>query len=346
MKKLFSLVFFSLLSAVAFSQLGGTSNYQILQSVNPARIAGLGGNALAVKDGDINLGIINPSLLDSLTDNHLSFSYTLFFSEANFGNVSYARHYKDLGTFSANLQTISYGKMQNTDAAGNELGTFNAGEYLFSLGYGKQLDSLFSIGANAKFIYSELAEYKSSALAADVAVTYYKRSKNFTTSLIFKNIGRPVSSYHENSNESLPFEIQLGVSKKLKNAPLRFSFIVENIQQWDLTPEQTGPVEIDPLTGEEINEKENGFAENLMRHIVFNTELLLTKNFNIRFGYNYGRRQQLKLEEKPGLAGISFGLGLRISKFHISYAHSVYSLAGNSNHFTVSMRLNDFKRFN
>src|SRR5690606_40503922 len=52
---------------------------------------------------------------------------------------------------------------------------------------------------------------------------------------------------------------------------------------------------------------------NLARHLVFNAEILITKNFNLRVGYNYNRRQQLKIEELPGAAGITYGLGMRIA---------------------------------
>ena len=82
------------------------------------------------------------------------------------------------------------------------------------------------------------------------------------------------------------------------------------------------------------------FGDRFMRHITVGSEFILSKNFNLRVGYNYRRRQELKLEDKPGTAGFSYGFGVRVSKFHISYGRSVYHLAGPSNHISVTTAIN------
>jgi hypothetical protein len=325
------------------AQDNGETNFQILQTISPARIAALGGNALAVKDGDLNLGLFAPSLLDSATSGQIVFGYTPFFGEANILHSGYAQHIDSVGTFSFGITSLGYGDFQMTTETGEVIGSFNAGEHLFQGGYSRQLSERFSIGGNLKFIYSELAEYKSSALALDVSSTYHNPKKFFTATLLVRNLGTTLSAYREDVSQALPFEIQAGISKKLAKAPLRFSIIGENLHRWDLTPERT-VVEIDPLTGEEVVTNPGGFGENLMRHLVFNTEILLTENFHLRLGYNYNRRQQLKIEDRPGAAGITYGIGMRIAKIHISYGRAAYSLAGVSNHFTLSVKFDDFKR--
>lgn len=345
MNKLFTIFVVALLGiSQSFGQGNGQDNYQILQTISPARVAALGGNAIAVKDGDLNLGLIAPSLLDSTTSGQIAFGYTRFFGEANISHIGYGHYFKDIGTLTFSIGNLGYGSFDMTDEAGNVLGSFNAGEYVFQAGIGRQLDEHFSLGANVKYIFSEMAEYKSSALAVDLATTYYNKEKEFTTTLLMKNIGSSISSYTDNTDETLPFEIQMAISKKLSKAPLRFSLIGENLQTWDLTPESDEETQIDPLTGEETQVNPGGFGENLARHLVFNAEILITQNINLRFGYNYNRRQQLKIEERPGAAGITYGLGVRIAKLHLSYARAAYSLAGVSNHFSVSIKFDDFKK--
>ena len=345
MNKLFTLLAITILGiSQTFAQGNGQHNYQILQSISSARVAALGGNAIAVKDGDLNLGLIAPSLLDSTSSGQIAFGYTRFFGEANISHIGYGHHFKEIGTLTFSVENLGYGSFDLTDESGNVLGNFNAGEYVFQAGIGRQLDDHFSLGANVKYIFSELAEYKSSALAVDLSSTYYNQAKEFTATLLMKNIGSSISSYTDNTDESLPFEIQMAISKKLSKAPLRFSLIGENLQTWDLTPESDDQVQIDPLTGEETQVNPGGFGENLARHLVFNAEILITKNLNFRFGYNYNRRQQLKIEERPGAAGITYGLGVRIAKLHLSYARAAYSLAGVSNHFSVSIKFDDFKK--
>jgi len=333
-------------SVLVLAQGNGQSNFQILHITSAARIAALGGNAISIKDGDLNLGLVAPSLLDSTTAGQIVFGFTRLFGEANIAHAGYAHHLKKIGVLTFSIQSLGYGDFELTDEAGNVQGQFNAGEYIFQGGIGHQFTSRLSAGGNLKFILSELAEYKSTAVAVDLSGTYSNPEKGFTTTLLVKNIGSSLSSYTPNGQQEIPFEIQAGFSKKLEKAPLRFSVIAENLQKWDLTPEGSDQVAIDPLTGEEIVDENGGFTENFFRHLVFATEVVITPNFHLRAGYNYNRRQQLRIDDTSSAGGFSFGLGMRIAKIHLSYARAIYSQAGASNSFTLNVKFDDFKKGN
>lgn len=307
-------------------------------------MAALGGNALAVKDGDLNLGLYAPSLLDSTASQQIALGFNRIFGEASVSHAGYAHHVRGVGTISASIISLGYGTFDMTDETGTVLGEFNAGEYAFQAGISRQLDDYFSIGANVKYTVSQMAEYNASALAADVSGTYHNPEKRITATLLMRNIGQPLSSYRPGVKENIPFEIQAGISKRLDKAPLRFSLIGENLQVWRLTEDRTGETVTDPLTGEEIAVENEGFGETLARHLVFNTEIILSENFFIRAGYNYNRRQELKIESRPGTGGFTYGFGLRVSKFHLSYARASFNLAGVANHFGLSVRFDDFKK--
>lgn len=331
-------------SAGAFGQIGGTTSFQVLQAVSPARMAALGGNAIAVKDGDLNLGLFAPSLLDSTAAEQIAMGFNRLFGEANISHVGYAHHVRGLGTVSAGLVSLGYGTFEMTDETGTRLGNFNAGEYVFQLGISRQLDDFFSIGANVKYVVSQMAEYNASALAADISGTYHNPENQITATLMMRNIGNVLTNYTPGTEDHLPFEIQAGISKRLDKAPLRFSVIGENLQVWRLSEDRTGQTVTDPLTGEVIPVENEGFFETLGRHLVFNAEIILTENFFIRAGYNYNRRQELKIDTRPGTGGFTYGFGLRISKFHLSYARANFNLAGVANHFGLSVRFDDFKK--
>ena len=79
-----------------------------------------------------------------------------------------------------------------------------------------------------------------------------------------------------------------------------------------------------------------------MRHIVIGGELILTKNFNIRLGYNYQRRQEMKVDTKLSTIGFSWGFGFKISKFRFNYSRSAYHLVGSPNYITMTTNLSDF----
>ncbi len=346
MKRLFP--FFCLLtfSSGLLAQIGGNSTYDFLKLTSSARVAALGGNQIAVKDNDPFLAIDNPSLLNKEMDYKLSMTYVDYLTDINYGFASFTKHYDSIGTFNAGIQYINYGDFTETDIAGNEIGEFTAGEYVYVIGYAYPIDTNFSIGANLKGIYSSLYDYQSFGLAADLGLTYYSPKRGFTLALVSKNMGRQLTYYTDSDiREDLPFEMQLGLSKRFKKVPIRIGVIWQHLQKWNLNYENPNEQEEQSsLLSDEPpeEESENEFFENLKRHLIFNAEFLITENINLRVGYNYFRRRELRIDEELGTVGLSFGLGLRISKFHLSYARSAYHQAGSTNTFSVSTRLSDF----
>ena len=130
------------------AQTGGNTVYNFLNLIPNARIAALGGYAPAVRDHDLNIGLINPALLNKQMHNQLSLNYLNFVSGINYGMVGYGFHTEKLGTFSAGMQYINYGKFIEADETSLQTGTFTGGEYAFNIGWGKKIDSVFTIGAN------------------------------------------------------------------------------------------------------------------------------------------------------------------------------------------------------
>jgi hypothetical protein len=178
----------------------------------------------------------------------------------------------------------------------------------------------------------------------DVAASYINTGQQLYSSLIVKNIGRQITTYTDGDHESLPFEIQWGISKKFEHAPFRLILLVNDLQKWDLTySDPNKEPEIDPFTGEEINTTGWDWGDKLMRHAVVGVEFVPGKgNFMVQLAYNYRRRQELKLASRTALVGFSFGFGIRIYKFKISYAHANYHLAGGTNTFTITTNISDF----
>jgi hypothetical protein len=82
-----------------------------------------------------------------------------------------------------------------------------------------------------------------------------------------------------------------------------------------------------------------------MRHIVIGTEVTIAKVFAIRLGYNYGRRQELKIYERTGLSGFSYGFGVHIKMFDFSYTRATYQAGAlNPNYITLTTNLGGFKK--
>jgi len=332
-------------SKSSLAQLGGQDTYRFLNLSNSTRIASLGGSGLAIKDNDISLALFNPSLINPGMSNHLSLSFIDYFAGINYGYATYAKTYENYGSFAGSIQYINYGSFIEADETGEKLGTFSAGEFAFVVGWGRQLDSAFSIGANLKNIYSSLYTYNSYGLAVDVSGTYHNAQNDFTASLIFKNIGRQISYYRPGERETLPFEIQLSISKKLENAPLRFIVVADNLQQYDLTYEEpfASKPSTDPLTGEPIEEsKVKEHLDKFFRHIVAGVEFTPTQNIALSLGYNYRKSQEMRLSTRTATVGFSWGIHINVSRFRFGYARSAFHLAGSPNHITITTNLSDF----
>ena len=97
-----------------------------------------------------------------------------------------------------------------------------------------------------------------------------------------------------------------------------------------------------PLGGSE----EPGFGEEVFRRMVFGTELLISPNFQLRLGYNHLLRQELKLENAGGGAGLSFGFMFKVKRFEFAYSRALYHVAGGSNTFQLMINTSELIKRN
>lgn len=326
------------IASVGLSQQGGSHSYAFLNLESSARMAASGGSAIAIKDGDANIGFINPSLLDSSMHKSLAINYINYFASVNYGYAGYIHQFGKV-TGSANLMYLNYGTFKRTDELGNITGQFVANEMVLSFGAGYQVDTSFSIGSNFKIINSILDSYSSFGLAIDLAGSYHNKAKNFTATVMMRNIGMQLKNYTETSNAPLPFSIDVGISKKAANAPFRILAVMKDLQRWDLTyNDPNAEPELDE-NGDPIPFQPAGFLEKMMRHFGAGVEFIPSKAFFVDFGFNYRRRQELKLDNRPGMIGFSVGGGIKIKRFMFSYGRASYHRAGASNHITVTTRI-------
>ena len=337
------LILLSLLTRLALAQVGGTSTYQFLSLQPNARIASLGGYAIATRENDVNLASQNPSLLSKDMDNQLAYNHVFYFDGIGAGHVAYAKHKDSVGTFMAGLQYISYGTFRQTSATGDVLGEFTAAEYCFQAGYAKSFNKL-TVGGQLKFIYSTLESYTSLGIATDLSATYYDPEQLLTLSVVASNLGTQIKTYRQGNNEQLPFNLQVGVSKKFAHAPFRFSLVAHNLQNPGglLYNNLNKPgLRKDLETGQPIPESFNAFDQ-VLSHLNLSGELLLGKSFYLGLGYNHLRRWEMKLEETGGMTGFAWGFGLRLSKFQLAYGRTGYHVGHSTNHISFIVFMNEY----
>lgn len=354
MKKIKLIIALSLLSQLTFAQVGGPTTYRFLEIPMPARTAALGGNSMSIWGDDINLYYSNPALLNANCVKQLAINYCNYIADMNFGNVAYAYHFKNVGTVAGGIQYFNYGKFDKRDEFDVKEGSFQASDYSLNLTIARRLkDTSFSVGATIKTLYSYYDTYFSVGNAVDLGATWAHKS-GFTASALVKNIGYIWKPYDKNNDTlKLPVTTQLGISYKVKKAPFRIIVVYDNLTKWDLTyksplDESTStnllgePVVQEKTGWQKFTENTGDFFDKLARHMTFGTEIIITKNFNLRVGYNYRLHKEMMLPEKRTASGLSFGFGFQVYRFHIDYAFTKYNLTGNSHIIGITTNLGTY----
>jgi hypothetical protein len=346
LKKILWFCILFLVLKCAFAQLSGSRTFGFLGIPHTSGQAILGGSAVSAGDAENpQLFQENPANLDSTSDNRLLLTYNNYLADLNSGQFYYAKHFQKTGTFGLGFSFMNYGKFTRTADNGDVLGEFGASDNLFTLGYGKNIDTLWVVGANLKWILGNYADMSQSALAVDLAGGYRSRNKSFAANLLIKNVGRTLGTNTDNTRAPLPFEISLGMSKKVPKAPFRFHLQYQHLQRWDLSStdiDAKKKYKTDPETG--TDKVRTLTADNIMRHLVFATDIVLGKVAYLSVAYNYRRRAELGNEARSGLAGFAFGLGVQIKRIGFHYALSGYHPAANAHYFSVTTNLNEYLR--
>src|SRR5690606_17107309 len=174
-------------------------------------------------DRDVSLTLQNPGLLSPAYHNQLAVSYNIYYAGIGIANLQYAYHVVPLKTdFSFGVQYFNYGKFDYTDIYGSNLGTINASDYAINLSASRAYKNHSRYGATLKVAHSSLADRSALALLADVGVAYTDTSRLLTIGVVAKNMGMTLKKYNpDRLAEPLPFDLQLGITKQLKNLPLR-----------------------------------------------------------------------------------------------------------------------------
>lgn len=338
MIKRITVLFFIVSNISVFAQLGGESTYQFLNLVSSPRQAALGGKVITNIDYDVTSGLYNPATINVDMDNQLALNYSSYLGGISYGTGAYAYTWdRHVQTFHVGMTYINYGKFDGYDQNGVSTGTFTGSEAALSFGYALRIPfSDFYLGANGKLITSQLEQYNSIGGAVDVGVIYINEDLDFHAALTVRNFGTQFTTYAD-LHEKLPLEVNLGLSQTLQHVPIRWHLTFENLQQWPIGVSNPARATTD-LDGNQTQEKV-GFLNEVMRHTIIGAELFPEGGFNIRFGYNFRRAEELRIVDQRNFSGLSFGIGIKMNKMRFSYAHARYAGASNTSFFGLQIDL-------
>jgi hypothetical protein len=278
------------------------NTYEFLRLDMSARASALGGSFVSNND-DPDVIFYNPAGIQLLEENPVSFSFVKHLLDINLASLSYSTEYEGIGRFGAAVKYINYGSFTEADEFGNRGSEFGAGEAVFLLGYANELDPNFYYGVNAKFIYSGIEKYSSTAVGFDIGLHYAVPVQNINVGFSVLNLGTQISSYID-TKEELPLDMVIGISKRLEYLPLKLS-----------------------LDFHKLNEEREDFFERF-KAFTIGAEFTLSKPLRLRFGYDNEKRNELKIGSFAGIAGFNVGLGIHISEYRFDYGFSSMGAIG------------------
>lgn len=325
---------------ILFAQIQNSS-YNSLNLNNSSRVLSMGGDVISIVGNDVSLAFQAPSLLNKEMNRQMSFNFVDYVSDINFISFHYAQKISNNLMIFSGLDAINYGEFIGSDATGNSTSLFTANQQIFTLGTAKQISDKFTLGTNIKLLNSQLESYHSLSLSSNVSTTYFNKENNLAATLLFKNMGKPIKSYTSTS-ENLPFEIQLGLSKSLQHLPFRYSLVLHHLNVYDISNDYNLNTIYDLTTNTIIIKKET-VAKKMLRHVILGGELNpFRKSLYLRAGFNFQRREDLKLSSSFSMSGFSWGMGFSVKKIQINYSRSALHSSSVLNSFSLITNLSNF----
>lgn len=330
MRQLIVLLIISGLSFPLFAQ-EGDEVFGFLRYPTSARANALGGHTVSLVERDPSLIFHNPGLLGGEMDGMINLNYMNYISDINVGSAVFTKARGERGAWGIGASFISYGNFKQTSVNNEQEGTFSAKDINLTALYGHDLSDRWRGGIAIKFLYSSFERYSAFGLCADVGLSYFNLDKGFSFGFTLKNMGAQLKSYND-ERQKLPWDIQMGFSKKMQNAPLRLSVTAMYLNKWEIN-----------YMDKVDTERKNSFFKTLTRHLVFGVDYVPSENLWLGVGFNPKTNQDMSLESGNKLGGFSFGGGIRITKFEVSASVAKYHPSATSLMISISTTLDDFK---
>lgn len=282
------------------------TGYNFLRLPVSAHAAALGGDNISIIEDDESMIFNNPALLSSVSDKTINLNYMNYMSDANTASASFNRIIKERASVAASAQFIDYGKMKETDENNIQTGEFSAKDISIAGYFSYMLTDRLAGGITAKFITSYIGDYNSIAMGVDLGLNYYDPEKEWSVSLVAKNLGGQMKAY-DDQYDRMPIDIQLGASKRFAHMPFRISATLVDLNHLDYK---------------------------FINHLVAGVDIIISPTIWVGAGYNFRRANEMKITETDGEsshgAGLSFGAGINLERFKLNLAYGKYHVSSSS----------------
>ena len=331
--------FLSLVLALGFShaQVSAQVSESLLFEIPAdARAAALGGRIIADLQADMHSASNNVALLDSATERNLAIDFVDYFAGISLTTVNYA--FKPGGQINGQVgaRFQSFGKFQEMDADGSDLGTFSGSESILFSGWSYRLDSTWTLGAQGFFGMRSLDREVAGLLGMDFSIHGVWPQRSLAIGAAITSLGHQFGLKGNQPSGVLPKDLQFGITKGFRNAPFTLYLRAGHLENWDLAPAGTYDDFVDPLTGEILPNSSFKFGDQLMRHVGIGTSISLGPALSILAGFDYRRRKEMQASGRLGTNGLALGLNFASQRFRFRISRNTYHFAGSSTHFGIA----------
>lgn len=292
--------------AIAARAQDSRTGYNFLKLPVSAHAAALGGDNISIIEDDESMIFNNPALLSSVSDKTINLNYMNYMSGANTASAAFNRIIKERASVAASAQFIDYGKMKEVDENNVQTGEFSAKDISIAGYFSYMLTDRIAGGITAKFVTSYIGDYNSIAMGVDLGLNYYDPDKEWSVSLVAKNLGGQMKAY-DDQYDRMPIDVQLGASKRFAHMPFRISATLVDLNHLDYK---------------------------FINHLVMGADIIISPTIWVGVGYNFRRANEMKITEADGEsshgAGISFGAGINLERFKLNLAYGKYHVSSSS----------------
>ncbi len=292
--------------AIAARAQDSRTGYNFLKLPVSAHAAALGGDNISIIEDDESMIFNNPALLSSVSDKTINLNYMNYMSGANTASAAFNRIIKERASVAASAQFIDYGKMKEVDENNVQTGEFSAKDISIAGYFSYMLTDRIAGGITAKFVTSYIGDYNSIAMGVDLGLNYYDPDKEWSVSLVAKNLGGQLKAY-DDQYDRMPIDVQLGASKRFAHMPFRISATLVDLNHLDYK---------------------------FINHLVAGADIIISPTIWVGIGYNFRRANEMKITETDGSsshgAGLSFGAGINLERFKLNLAYGKYHVSSSS----------------
>ena len=281
--------------------------YSFLRLPVSAHVAALGGDNVSLTNDDATVIFHNPALITDVSDKTLNVNFMTYMEGSTTASASFVRAYKERGSWGISAQYMSYGEIKETTAANQQTGTFSPKDIALAGSFAYLLSNRISGGITARFISSTIGSYSSAAVAVDLGLNYQDTERGWSVSAVARNLGGQVKAYEEEF-ERIPFDLLVGVSRQVPNAPLTLHATLARLNNWD---------------------------QAFIKHLAVGADIRLSPAIYVSAGYNFRRSSEMKIYEGEDTsashgAGLSLGGGIELERLKLNIGYAKYHVSASS----------------